>query len=224
MEYIWESKLLKTEIGAPARRVSVLLIVKRVIDLGIGIPLLLFAIPVILVMACLIRIDSPGNPFFKQQRVGRLARHFTLYKMRTLYTHQFGLFPNEEIGTENYRVSRVGKYLRRYKIDELPQLINILLGHMSFVGPRPDIPLQVQYYTADQAERLLVKPGLTGVTQISGNTLLSWPERIILDRWYIQHLTLGLDIRIMWYTFYAVWQGENLQSDPLKIRRKLLNN
>jgi len=189
---------------------------KRLIDLLIAIPCLLLFTPLILLIAFLVRLDSPGNPFFMQTRTGRNRKPFSIFKIRTLYIQHFGIFPGED-EPDNYRITKIGKFLRRSKLDELPQLLNVVLGSMSLVGPRPDIPEQVAMYTPQQSERLLVKPGLTGVTQISGNIFLSWPDRIRLDVWYIRNRSLLLDIKIIALTLVAVFKGETIDSDPFNL-------
>jgi len=182
----------------------------------IAIPCLLLFTPLILLIAFLVRLDSPGNPFFMQTRTGRNRKPFSIFKIRTLYIQHFGIFPGED-EPDNYRITKIGKFLRRSKLDELPQLLNVVLGSMSLVGPRPDIPEQVAMYTPQQSERLLVKPGLTGVTQISGNIFLSWPDRIRLDVWYIRNRSLLLDIKIIALTLVAVFKGETIDSDPFNL-------
>ncbi len=189
---------------------------KRLIDLLIAIPCLLLFTPLILLIAFLVRLDSPGNLFFMQTRTGRNRKPFSIFKIRTLYIQHFGIFPGED-EPDNYRITKIGKFLRRSKLDELPQLLNVVLGSMSLVGPRPDIPEQVAMYTPQQSERLLVKPGLTGVTQISGNIFLSWPDRIRLDVWYIRNRSLLLDIKIIALTLVAVFKGETIDSDPFNL-------
>lgn len=196
---------------------------KRALDLAISLPCLVIFGPLVLLIAFLIRIESQGNPFFRQLRVGKNGNYFTLIKIRTLYVEQFGIFLNEEIGPKDYRVTRLGRYLRRSKLDELPQLLNVVLGHMSIVGPRPDIPVQVSAYTTAQRQRLLVKPGLTGIAQISGNTLLSWPDRILLDRWYIENWSFWLDIKIIALTFLVITKEESLDADPFGLHQQLLD-
>ena len=168
----------------------------------------------------MVRLDSPGNPFFLQQRVGKNGNPFTLIKFRTLFLEHFGLFTDQE-APHPYRVTRVGKYLRRYKLDEIPQFINIIFGQMSVVGPRPDLPIHVENYLPHQFERLLVKPGLTGISQVSGNTLLSWPERIVLDTWYTKNRSWLLDAKIIAHTLITVAAGETLQTDPFHVHRLL---
>jgi lipopolysaccharide/colanic/teichoic acid biosynthesis glycosyltransferase len=190
---------------------------KRIVDVVLSLAGLGLTSPLIAMMVVLVRLDSRGNPFFVRERVGKDGCIFRLYKMRTFKREYFGVVPDEEIGTEDARLTRVGRLLRRTKLDELPQLWNVVLGDMSLVGPRPDIPIQVEKYTPRQRKRLAVKPGLTGVAQISGNTFLSWPDRIELDLWYIRHGSLWLDLRILFLTPWAILAGERQRRDPLKI-------
>lgn len=196
------------------------LTLKRSIDLFSGLLGLLICSPFILLMALLVRLDSPGNPFFTQVRVGKNGKHFIIFKIRTLYREHFGIVPDEE-GPCDYRITRLGKYLRVSKLDELPQLLNVIFGHMSLVGPRPDIPEQACSYTPFQRQRLLIKPGLTGVAQISGNTLLSWSDRIALDIWYIKNWSCLLDFKIILFTLLAIIQGESLNADPFGLHSQL---
>lgn len=193
---------------------------KRIFDLLMGLICLVVFSPVIIIIAILIMLDSPGNPFFKQVRAGRNGKYFNILKFRTLFIHHFGIFLEEEHVNPN-RITRVGKFLRRSKLDELPQLVNIIFGDMSFVGPRPDIIEQVNNYTSLQRKRLLVKPGLTGISQISGNTMLSWPHRIWLDNWYIQNKTWLLDTQIIFLTIVSIFRGETPTSDPFNLHAKV---
>ena len=195
------------------------LVIKRLMDLAIGLPSLLVLGPVILTIAILIRLDSKGNPFFLQEREGRNRQKFKIFKFRTLFLEHFGVLPDEEVPHPR-RITRIGKYLRRSKLDELPQLINVILGDMSIVGPRPCVPFYIpfqNYYTSEQIRRLAVKPGLTGIPQISGNVLLQWDERIWLDVWYIENWSWQLDVKIITLTFTAIYRGEELNSDPLNL-------
>ncbi len=188
-------------------------ITKRCFDLFISLTCLLLFSPLILLMAILIRIDSPGNPFFIQKRVGRDGSYFHIFKMRTLYLEHFGIFPGEEEPDE-FRITPIGKHLRLSKLDELPQLLNVLLGDMSIVGPRPDIPMQADNYSFSQYQRLCIKPGITGIAQISGNTLLTWNDRIILDNWYIENWSLLLDFRIIALTVLSIIKRKKYNTDP----------
>lgn len=153
-------------------------------------------------------------------RAGRNGKQFTIFKFRTLYLEHFGIVPGEE-EPEAYRITRLGKYLRRSKLDEIPQLFNVVLGQMSVVGPRPDILEQAANYSTFQRQRLSVKPGLTGITQVSGNTMLSWPDRIRLDLFYIENWSWLLDIRIISYTLFAIVVGSTLKFDPFNLHSQL---
>lgn len=197
------------------------LLAKRCLDLLLCLPCLVLVAPLLIVLAVLVWLDSPGNPFFVQQRVGLHGKYFPIFKFRTLYLEQFGVYLDGEIEPTDFRVTRLGRYLRRSKIDELPQLLNVVLGHMSVVGPRPDIPESVATYTPVQHQRFLVKPGLTGVAQISGNIHLTWADRIALDRWYISNWSWGLDLRIILLTPYAICRGESVDFDPLQLHPRL---
>ena len=193
----------------------------RLLDILIGVPMLLVATPLLIVLMLVIRLDSPGGAIFTQTRVGHAGKRFTLYKLRSFYEHAHGLLPGEVYSGDS-RITRVGAFVRRSKLDELPQLVNVVLGHMSLVGPRPDIPVQVEAYDELHRQRLAVRPGLTGVAQISGNINLSWPQRIELDRWYIAHRSLRLDLSILLHTLPVMWRGERGGDDPLRIRRSVL--
>jgi undecaprenyl phosphate N,N'-diacetylbacillosamine 1-phosphate transferase len=197
---------------------------KRGIDLTIASALFVLLAPLLLVLTILVCLDSPGNPLFTQERVGRRGAPYTIFKLRTLYVQHFGLFPAEEIRYGDHRVTRVGQWFRRSKMDELPQLLNVVLGDMALVGPRPDIPLQAQNYSTDDRRRLLVRPGLTGVAQISGNTWLSWQQRIRLDQWYVDNRSLRLDLRILLKTVPVLLRGERPDDDPLRLRALLFDH
>ena len=136
--------------------------------------------------------------------------------MRTLFSDKFGIREwDHELTLDDDRITKVGRFLRRTKLDELPQLLHVISGKMSMVGPRPDIPEQVVLYSQQQRERLNAKPGLTGIAQVSGNTFLSWPVRIELDRWYIKNATASVDLKIVFQTLIAIWRGESKAFDEL---------
>jgi lipopolysaccharide/colanic/teichoic acid biosynthesis glycosyltransferase len=195
--------------------------IKRFIDLLICIPVLILLSPLFLILALVIRLDSPGRAFYNQDRIGYLAKPFTSYKFRTMYQDRSGIVLGLEVREDDDRITRIGRYLRRFKLDELPQLLNIVSGQMTIVGPRPDIPAQVNEYTDFQRQRLLVRPGLTGVAQVSSNIWMPWSERIVLDVWYIQNWSLYLDIRIVWHTFQVLLHGEKPDADPMGLRAAL---
>jgi exopolysaccharide biosynthesis polyprenyl glycosylphosphotransferase len=170
--------------------------------------------PALLLTALAVRLDSPGPALFRQRRVGSYGREFTILKFRTMHVdaehHLHEISPlNESDGLlfkirQDPRVTRVGRILRRWSIDEAPQLLNVLFGAMSLVGPRPPLPSEVAKYTPDVARRLLVKPGLTGLWQISGRSDLSWEEAVRLDLYYVENWSPALDLSILWRTTFAV--------------------
>jgi undecaprenyl phosphate N,N'-diacetylbacillosamine 1-phosphate transferase len=180
---------------------------KRLFDLALAIPALFLLSPLLALAACLVRLDSEGPALFIQERLGQHGRVFRIYKFRTMIDRP--RTPDHEIVGRDPEVTKVGYWLRRFKIDELPQLINVLKGDMSIVGPRPDLPEQLSAYDEIERRRLMVRPGLTGPTQVRGNNLLSWSERWHYDAEYVECLSLGLDLSIIWRTFAVVVLGED---------------
>ncbi|MFF9850231.1 sugar transferase [Streptomyces litmocidini] len=212
-------------LGIPLLRVSMPTFtggrraIKEVVDrLGAAALLLLFT-PLMALVALLILLDSRGGAFYRQRRVGKDGREFTILKFRTMVTGADGAARaalaerNEGAGPlfklrRDPRVTRVGAVLRRYSIDELPQLLNVLTGSMSLVGPRPPLPEESAAYGPDIRRRLLVKPGLTGLWQISGRSDLPWEEAVRLDLRYVEDWSLALDTVILWKTLRAVLYGQ----------------
>jgi exopolysaccharide biosynthesis polyprenyl glycosylphosphotransferase len=174
----------------------------------------LLALPVLPFIALAIRLDSRGPVFFRQTRVGRDGKEFKAYKFRSMVVDAEDLQhrlteQNDHDGVlfkmrEDPRVTRVGRLLRKWSLDELPQFINVLTGQMSMVGPRPPLPNEVAQYDQDVARRLLVKPGITGLWQVSGRSDLSWEESVRLDLYYVENWSLAADLTIMWKTIGAV--------------------
>ncbi|MGQ9477795.1 MAG: sugar transferase [Candidatus Bipolaricaulia bacterium] len=177
---------------------------KRALDLGIAlIGLILLALPFALI-ALLIKLDSKGPVFFRQERVGRQGRIFKPWKFRTMIEGAVAQGLGYNVARDDPRITRVGRFLRDWGLDELPQLINVLKGEMSLVGPRPTLKYQVERYDEFQRKRLLVKPGITGWALIHGRNLLSWEERIKYDVWYAEHWSIWLDLRILLKTIWVV--------------------
>ncbi|MEU2339278.1 exopolysaccharide biosynthesis polyprenyl glycosylphosphotransferase [Streptomyces sp. NPDC013172] len=179
--------------------------------------LLLLALPMLLI-ALVVRLDSAGPALFRQQRVGRYGDHFTMLKFRTMRPDSEALRSELEHLNQNSdgllfkvkedpRITRVGSFLRRSSLDELPQLVNVVKGHMSLVGPRPPLPQEVEEYTPDIKRRLLVKPGLTGLWQVSGRSDLPWDEAVRLDLGYVDNWSMGLDLSILARTGAVVVRG-----------------
>ena len=179
----------------------------------------LMALPVLVVLALLVRLDSQGAPLFRQTRVGKQGREFTVYKLRTMRADAESLLEslreqNEAADgllfkiREDPRVTRVGKYLRKWSLDELPQLWNVVRGDMALVGPRPPLPGEVALYGAEVARRLLVRPGITGLWQVSGRSNLSWDDSVRLDLYYVENWSLALDAMIVWKTVFAIFRKD----------------
>jgi exopolysaccharide biosynthesis polyprenyl glycosylphosphotransferase len=209
-------------LGMPLLRVSAPVfsgarrVVKEIVDrVGSGFLLTVFS-PLVLLISLLILLDSRGSVFYRQKRVGKDGRSFTMVKFRTMVRNADKLragLANEGHGLlfkmrKDPRVTRVGAVLRRYSLDELPQLFNVLRGSMSLVGPRPPLPEESERYAPDVRRRLLVKPGMTGLWQVSGRSDLPWEESVRLDLRYVEDWSLTLDAVIMWKTVRAVVTGQ----------------
>lgn len=183
---------------------KVQLFLKRQLDFWGGIfALVLFAIP-FLIIAILIKLDSRGPVLFMQDRVGRGGKIFKMLKFRTMIDRAWEKGRGIELEKDDWRITRVGKFLRRFRIDEFPQFLHVVKGEMSFVGPRPGLPSQVEKYTAEEQRRLLVKPGMASLDMIKGGNLISWKERITLDIWYIDNWNLWLDLKIFFGTIFVI--------------------
>lgn len=171
--------------------------IKRLIDFWASLFGFILLSPLFLVIAVAIKLDSPGPVFFRQERVGKDGRVFKIFKFRTMVVNAEKMGAGVFVEKEDPRITRVGKWLRNTSLDELPQLINVLRGEMSLVGPRPTLPYQVERYDERQRRRLLMRPGITGWVQVNGRNSLTWPEKIELDIWYVEHWSLWLDLRIL---------------------------
>jgi exopolysaccharide biosynthesis polyprenyl glycosylphosphotransferase len=189
-------------------------LIKEAFDRTTAALALLVLLPFLGVLMLAVRLDSPGPVIFRQERVGRGHENFTLWKFRTMVTDAEHLLEsmkdlNEVDGAlfkirNDPRVTKVGRLLRRYSLDELPQLVNVLLGHMSLVGPRPPLPVEVLGYEDDVRRRMVVKPGITGLWQVSGRSDLPWDEAVRLDLKYVENWSLAMDLVILWRTWRAV--------------------
>jgi lipopolysaccharide/colanic/teichoic acid biosynthesis glycosyltransferase len=182
----------------------------RLIDVLVAGIALIVSAPVLLVVMIAIRVESPGSPIYRQRRIGLHGEPFEMLKLRTMVSGAEHQGAGLAVNYGDPRITRVGHLLRRYSIDELPNLVNVLRGEMSIVGPRPTIQAQVDQYTPLQRRRLEVKPGVTGWAQINGRASLPWHERIELDIWYVDHRTLRLDLAILWKTVRLLVSGEGL--------------
>ncbi len=183
---------------------------KRVFDVALASTALLVSGPVIGVAAALIRLESRGHPIYRQRRVGRDGRPFEVYKLRTMVSGAEGMGAGLAVDEGDARITRVGALLRRASIDELPNLVNVLRGEMSLVGPRPTVQVQVERYTERQRGRLAVRPGITGWAQVHGRATLPWHERIELDLSYVERASLRLDLQVLVLTARMVLTGHGL--------------
>jgi lipopolysaccharide/colanic/teichoic acid biosynthesis glycosyltransferase len=183
---------------------------RRTIDLVIAGSASVITAPVVALLALAIRLESPGHPIYTQTRAGRDGEPFSIYKLRTMVAGAEFTGAGLAIQEGDDRITRVGAFLRRYSLDELPNLWNVLRGEMSIVGPRPTLPVQVQQYDERQRGRLAVKPGITGWAQVNGRASLPWPQRIELDLWYVEQRTVALDLRIIARTVRLVLSGHGL--------------
>jgi exopolysaccharide biosynthesis polyprenyl glycosylphosphotransferase len=179
----------------------------------------LLVLPLLIAIAIVVRLDSQGAPLFRQIRVGKHGREFTVYKIRTMRADAESLLDSLREQNEvadgllfkiraDPRVTRVGKFLRKWSLDELPQLWNVVRGDMALVGPRPPLPGEVALYGAEVARRLLVRPGITGLWQVSGRSNLSWDDSIRLDLYYVENWSLALDAMIVWKTVFAIFRRD----------------
>ncbi len=184
--------------------------IRRAIDVVGGTLALVAAAPVIAVAMLAIRLESRGHPIYRQRRVGKDGASFDLLKLRTMVDGAEHIGAGLAINENDSRVTRVGALLRRTSLDELPNLLNVVRGELSLIGPRPTIPVQVAQYTDRQRGRLAVRPGITGWAQVNGRASLPWSERIELDLYYIEHRSLALDLRILRRTFAIVLGGSGL--------------
>ena len=195
---------------------------KRALDIAVSALALIVATPIFLLVSFIIRIDSPGPVFFRQQRLGKNGSLFGIYKFRTMLRDARPLSNPDGsrlVMEMDPRVTRVGGFLRRTSLDELPQLINILKGELSLVGPRPDEPHSLSLYTARERIKLQVKPGLTGLAQINGRNAIPWEKRKQLDVEYAENFSLLLDLKVLCKTVPVVFQCAGIIGDskPLSV-------
>ncbi|HTC92067.1 MAG TPA: sugar transferase [Terriglobales bacterium] len=191
------------------------MMLRRLIDvLGSGI-LLLPAAPLFLIAALAIWLTDRGPVFYRQTRAGLRGCPFELLKFRSMQVNNLPAVVVGQVSEEHPMVTPVGRWIRRFKIDELPQLLNVFCGEMTLIGPRPTVLEQVEAYTVFQRRRLDIPPGMTGWAQVNGGVELSWPERIMLDVWYIDHRSFWLDMTILWRTAAVVLFGDKPNGEAL---------
>ncbi len=193
-----------------ARRVSSGRGLPRIANVGLAALGLVAGAPILAVAAVAIRLTSRGPVLYRQQRIGRGGEAFEVYKLRTMQVGADPVGVGTPVLAGDPRVTRVGRVLRRFSLDEIPNLVNVLRGEMAIVGPRPTLAAQVELYSPRQLRRLDVKPGLTGWAQVNGRAGIPWEERIELDVWYVEHRSPRLDLRILGRTIRLLATGHGL--------------
>lgn len=187
--------------------------IKRTVDIIISCLTIVALLPLFSIVAILIKLNSKGEVFFKQNRVGKNKKIFKMYKFRTMLRFEDSYYKNGS-PIENYdRITKVGVMLRKTSIDELPQLINIFIGHMSMVGPRPTLRYQVEKYDLNQVRRLEIRPGLTGLAQINGRNSLNWEKKIQYDLEYLDNVNFITDLVILCKTILVVLKSDDVEFD-----------
>ena len=181
------------------------MILKRTFDIIVSILILIILSPLLLGISILIKLDSKGPMIFKQKRIGKNGKEFIIYKFRTMVKNAEKKGTKYRVTRNDERITKVGDFLRKTSLDELPQLFNVLLGDMSLVGPRPTLDFIVNEYDEYQKKRLEVKPGMTGLAQINGRQSLSWEEKIEYDIKYVENQSIWLDIKIIFKTFFVLF-------------------
>jgi lipopolysaccharide/colanic/teichoic acid biosynthesis glycosyltransferase len=183
---------------------------RRIFDVLVSAAVLAVTSPIVALAILAIRLESKGHPIYRQHRVGKDGAPFDVLKLRTMVSGAEKMGAGLAVDDGDSRITKVGALLRRTSIDELPNLVNVLRGEMSIIGPRPTVPVQVTQYTDRQRGRLALKPGITGWAQVNGRASLPWPQRIELDLFYVEHATLALDLKILWLTARMLVTGHGL--------------
>ena len=184
--------------------------IRRAVDIVVSALALALSSPLLLGAMLAIRLESPGAVIYRQRRAGRGGKPFDVLKLRTMVDGAEHIGAGLAVNANDSRITRVGALLRRSSLDELPNLLNVLRGEMTLIGPRPTLPAQVEQYTDRQRGRLAVKPGITGWAQVNGRASLPWSERIELDLYYVENRSLSLDLRILLRTPAMVLGGSGL--------------
>ena len=197
---------------------------KRLIDIVLSLMILILLSPILLISAVAIKIDSKGPIIFKQKRLGLNGKEFNIYKFRSMCVgaEKGGVYSDNN----DKRVTKVGNILRKTSIDELPQAINILKGDMSFIGPRPPLtyhPWTIDKYTEDQLHMFDVRPGITGWAQVNGRKAVEWNRRIELNVWYVNNVSLWLDIKIFFMTFFKVFTNADNENVGETVSKETVN-
>ncbi|WP_350286184.1 sugar transferase [uncultured Croceitalea sp.] len=185
-------------------------VIKRILDLVLALALLVMLSPIIIIVSIILVVVNNGKPFYTQRRPGKSEKVFSILKFKTMNDKKDdkgNLLP------DTYRLTGFGKFLRKTSIDEFPQLINVIWGDMSLVGPRPLLVRYLPYYTEEEKVRFTLRPGITGLAQVSGRNFLTWDNKLSKDIEYANNLSLKLDIEILWKTFWKTIKGSDVAVD-----------
>lgn len=189
--------------------------VKRLIDFIISLVVLICVSPLLLIVTIWLHFANKGaGAFFTQERPGRNGKIFKVIKFKSMTDERD---ENGELLPNEYRITPIGKLLRKLSLDELPQLFNVVKGDMSLIGPRPLLPRYLELYTPEQMRRHDVRPGITGWAQVNGRNSITWTEKFKLDVWYVDHLCFWLDIKILWMTILSVFQRKDIDAGDGKV-------
>lgn len=191
---------------------------KNIMDRAFALLLIFITLPVMAILSLTILLDGERGIIFKQARNGLNQKIFTLYKFRTMNCKRS---PSGDLLPDKDRLTNIGKIIRKTSLDELPQLLNILKGDMSFVGPRPLLLKYLPYFRTDEKKRFLVRPGISGLAQVSGRNILNWDRRLAYDVEYVYRISLWLDIKIIFMTVYNVFASKDIIIDPESIMKNL---
>lgn len=186
---------------------------KRVCDLVVSIVALPFVLIIIAVLAPIIYFEDKGPVFYNAPRVGKDGRDFKMYKLRSMRVNAPDLVMEDGStynGADDPRMTKIGAFMRRTSLDEIPQFLNVLKGDMSVVGPRPDLRRETELYEGDECEKLTVKPGITGYAAVYGRNSLPWHDRLALDVYYVRNVTFALDVKVFFRTFATVFKQEGI--------------
>ena len=186
---------------------------KRICDLVVGIVALPFVLIIIAVLAPFIHFEDKGPVFYNAPRVGKDGRNFKMYKLRSMRVNAPDLVMEDGStynGADDPRMTKIGAFMRRTSLDEIPQFLNVLKGDMSVVGPRPDLRRETELYEGDEGEKLTVKPGITGYAAVYGRNSLPWHDRLALDVYYVRNVTFALDVKVFFRTFATVFKQEGI--------------
>ncbi len=189
------------------------LALKRIFDLVVAVIVLLILFPLLLAIALTIKLDDGGPVFFRQERIGKQRRKFRCYKFRTMAATHDPARQDLRAKADDPRITRVGRYLRLWTLDEIPQLFNVIKGEMSIIGPRPWVPEQAAYCSEADNRRFVVRPGMAGWAWIHGRNRLAFEERVRLDLWYVDHWSLKLDFAILLKAFVLLFRRDGVYFD-----------